>query len=64
MKDLRLTGRHSPLMVLAPGDPLLIVRNIIRWLRSRFVSRTVCAFVSTFLLLHICNVCQVRNGEC
>lgn len=59
MKDLRLTGRHTSLMVVARGDPMLKLRGIFWWLRSRLVSGALCAFVSAFLLLHYCSVCQV-----
>lgn len=63
VKDLRPTGRHTSLVVLARGDPMLMVRSILRWLRSRFVSGAVCACVSACLLLHYCSVCQVRNRK-
>lgn len=61
MRDLRLTGRHTSLMVVARGDPMLKLRSVLWWLRSRFVSGALCASVSTFLLLHYCSVCQVGN---
>lgn len=58
---IRLTGRHSALVALSRGDPVLMVRSILCWLRSRLVSGAVCACVSACLLLHYCSVCQVRN---
>lgn len=62
-KDLRLAGGPSSLVVLALGDPVLMVRSILYWLRSRCVSGVVCACVSACLLLHYCSVCQVKNGK-
>lgn len=61
VKDLRPTGRHMSLVVLVWGDPVLMVRSVLFWLRSRLVSGAVCACVSACLLLHYCSVCQVRN---
>lgn len=63
VKDLRPTGRRTSLVVLARGDPVLMVRSILWWLRSHFISGAVCACVSACLLLHYCSVCQVRNGK-
>lgn len=63
MKDLRPRGRHTSIVVFVWGDPALMVRTVLCWLRSCFVSGAVCACVSTCLLLHYCSVCQVRNGK-
>lgn len=61
VKDLRPAGRHTSLLVLARGDSALMVRSILYWLRSRFVSGAVCVCISACLLLHYCSVCQVRD---
>lgn len=63
-KELSRTGSHTALVALALGDPVLMLRSILCWLRSRFVSGAVCACVGACLLLHYCSVCQVRNGKC
>lgn len=62
-KDFRPTGRRTSMEVFVWGDPLLMVRSILCWLRSRFVSGAVCACLSACILLHYCSVCQVRNGK-
>ncbi|KAI9538695.1 hypothetical protein NQZ68_012348 [Dissostichus eleginoides] len=60
---IRLTGRHSALVALSRGDPVLMVRSILCWLRSRLVSGAVCACVSACLLLHYCSVCQNKSWQ-
>lgn len=55
------TGRHVSLLVLVWGDPVLMVRRFLCWLRSYIISGAVCACVSTCLLLHCWSACQVRD---
>lgn len=63
VKELRPAERHASLLVSVWGDPTLMLRGVLCWLRSRFVSGAVFACVSTCLLLHYCSVCQVRAAD-